>query len=118
MSKSISHSSPIALALLLITLPAHAEQLSDPTRRPDAPSAGPATSAVSGWALQSTRITPRGRSAIINGETVTEGARVGGARVRRIEHARVELDKDGRRFTVTMFDAIGKTPVTLRGRQE
>jgi len=71
-----------------------AEVLKDPTRPPNyQQKAGIAvgTNAAPKWVLTSTLISPARRLATINGQTLSVGERIGGARVLSIEAARVAL---------------------------
>lgn len=108
----------VMAAALLVASTAAAQSLSDPTRRPDAAASLASASGQSGWQLQSTQVSGRGRSAVINGQIVREGQRIADARVLRIEHGQVILDVGGHRTTVSMFAPIGKTPVLKQGSQE
>lgn len=108
----------LALLLLLLAAPVFAQSLSDPTRRPDAPGTVAAVAGDGGWVLQSTRIAGGERLAVVNGQLVREGQRIGNARVLRIEHGKIHLSEDGHRQTVSMFAAIGKTPAPNPGSRE
>jgi MSHA biogenesis protein MshK len=98
------------LCCALLTTPfAGAQGLTDPTRPPAAllPEAAPASDA-SGPALQSILISPTRKLAIINGQTVRPGDKVGDARVVRITENEVVL-RDGRQSqTLKLFPQIQK----------
>lgn len=106
----------LTLILSLVATVAGAQALSDPTRRFD--TALTAAASEGGWVLQSTRIASNQRLAVINGQTVREGERVGNARVLRIDNGQVQLIEDGQRRTLSMFVAIGKTPTSNPGSHE
>lgn len=93
--------------LLLASSGSHGQSLPDPTRHPDAPVITTEATADAGWTLQATRISGNDRSAIINGQSVRVGERIGGARVLSIEHGHVQLDIAGQRRTLAMFAAPG-----------
>ena len=94
------------LGLLLMLMPlavaAADDALRDPFQPPgwNEPTAAADTFDADAWTLEST-LTSNGRQvAIINGESVRVGDRVGGARVEAIERGRVRLDYEGRVFTL------------------
>lgn len=97
--------------LLLVSSGSHGQSLPDPTRHPDAPVIATEATADVGWTLQATRISGNHRNAIINGQNVRIGERIGGARVLSIEHGHVQLDIAGQRRTLTMFAAPGTSPL-------
>ncbi|RRQ22006.1 hypothetical protein [Thiohalobacter thiocyanaticus] len=95
-----------ALAALLtlgagLTLPCGAAALADPTApNPRGQAAGPGGDTGSG--LTWTRVTENRREAVINGIRVTEGDRLGGARILRIRHGAVEIETASGRDTLRL----------------
>jgi len=93
---------------------------------PDDPMRPPATKAMSSTApsgtrqrrealqLNAVRITDQQRSAIINGQRVAEGERVGTARVVSIESASVTLERTGSRFTLNLLPSTFKRPTGVQ----
>ena len=99
----------VALAAALAslgTLAVHA--LEDPTRPPmrlpRPASAQPASDLV----LQSVIISEAGRAALINGELVQLGGRLGNARLVRVGEAEVELLVGDERRTLALFPGVAK----------
>ncbi|MDX5333570.1 MAG: hypothetical protein LPK58_05950 [Gammaproteobacteria bacterium] len=81
------------LGLTLVSIPA-ATQAADEVRDPMRPPAGVAAAApqaATQWTLQSTAVAGGRRSAIINGQVVSVGGRVHGARVLAIQPGSVRL---------------------------
>jgi len=62
------------------------------------------------WKLHSTLIAPDRRIAVINGEQVSEGDSVGGAKVLQIRHSSVLIQTRERNFTLHLFPDIVNTP--------
>lgn len=92
----------LCLALALLASLAAAEPL-DPTRPPPDVAAGRTTPpdaaaarVQTAWRLDSTLVSDFRKVAVINGQRVTEGMRLGGARVARISRHEVLLIADGR----------------------
>lgn len=87
----------IVVVLLAGTTAAGADVLHDPMR-PFAPrTPGEVTRKTeSGYALSAILYSADRRVAVVNGEAVSEGDRVGAARIRRIARGEVELELDGR----------------------
>lgn len=111
----------LAWAPALLALASHvaaAQALPDPTRPPEgvravaSPGAAPEQ-----LVLQSVVIAGARRSALINGQVVSVGTRLGGARVERIGEAEVELTRDGRRETLRLFPAVDKRAASLSDAQ-
>ena len=93
-----------------LSLPAGARtSLNDPTQ-PTGTVAGH-RSPAGHWHLSSTLVGPGRRVAVINGHTLGEGDRLGPARVKRIDHGRVQLNVDGRTLILHLVpqDARRKT---------
>ncbi|MBT8136525.1 MAG: general secretion pathway protein GspB [Gammaproteobacteria bacterium] len=83
---------------LLLSSSAVAEQLFDPMR-PYSRAALPVVAgnkAPAGFALSAIVYSPDRRVAVINGEPVAEGQKIGGATVRSIERGKVQLDYRGK----------------------
>jgi len=88
--------------------------LPDPTRPPSIePSAakgnaGAAQGQRAGMVLQSTLISRDGRSAVINGKTLTEGERIGAAMLVAINPYEVTLSKAGKEIALRLMPSLGK----------
>ncbi len=83
---------PLVVCLLSGALVAPAWALHDPTRPTDPGSYfAPAGDSASPWVLQSILSSPDRRVAVINGTRVSEGARIGGAKVLSIKPTHVVL---------------------------
>lgn len=94
----------LMLHVSLASFPLRAAELIDPTRPPGGAETAPPTRKAatrSGWTLESTLVATDRRVAVINGELVTEGESVGGARV-------VEIRK------LEVLVQTPRGPVTLR----
>jgi hypothetical protein len=100
------------LLLLALAGVAHAQGLPDPTRPPVLVEGEPAaTTAPSG--LQSIIRRDKGRSAaVINGQYVEVGGKVGDARLERIGEDFVVLRSAGGRETMYLTPGIGKKKAT------
>jgi len=104
---SFAFSILVAMLVLVCASPARANvDLPDPTRpgsysaqteRSEIPSAGQ-------FKLHSVLISSTRRVAIINETSVEVGDQVNGATVRRIDKNRVELDKQGTRFSLSLIE--------------
>ena len=101
-----------ALVVLLLggVIPAAAENLSDPTKpwayKPQAAGdAGAAAAAVKTPALSSTMISPERRIAVIDGQIVQEGDRLGSKKVIAIEAGLVRLRGPQGNSTLTLLPA-------------
>ena len=93
---------------------ARAQVLSDPTRPPSGFYAGPGTArageAGSALVLESVLIYPDMRSAIISGEHVSLGQKVGSARLVRVAETEVVLLEGAERRTLRLFPGVDKRP--------
>jgi MSHA biogenesis protein MshK len=102
------------VALYCATPFARAEILADPTRPPNA---APATAgragagATGGSVLQSTFISGGRRFAIISGQTVVIGDRLGDAQIVRISESEVALRQNGAMKTLKLFPELEKRAV-------
>ena len=98
---------PAALAAMLLSAAATAQNLPDPTRPPDAPLAGSDSGASSTRAapqLQSVLVASSGRRvAVINGRTVRVGDKVGEASVAGIADTSVTLRRGKNIETITLY---------------
>lgn len=96
----------------VIGVAAHAaspENLPDPTRPPaslDSPDVAPVV--ASGPVLQSVLIAPGRKVAVISGQSVQVGDRVGDARVARIAEGEAVLVRDGKSQTLKLFPGLEK----------
>lgn len=117
----------LMLSMLLLASVAHAgaqDNFPDPTRPPAAlGGGGVASTAASGPVLQSVLIAPRRKVAVISGETVQVGDRLGDARVTKIAEGEVVLVRGGQTQTLRLFPGIEKQrtkaglPARVHGRQ-
>ena len=116
----------ICSMLLLASVPDVGAQdsLPDPPRPPAALGAGGVDPmAASGPVLQSVLIAPRRKVAVISGETVQVGDRLGDARVAKISEGEVVLVRGGQTQTLRLFPGIEKRhakagfPAKVHGRQ-
>ena len=100
----------LCAAILIAASPAFAvaQPLPDPTLRTSMVRAATATSAPSRWTLQSTLIAADRRVAVINGETVTVGSTINGARVLEINPYGVRLRTAGGAIELTLTGADPK----------
>jgi len=98
----------------LMGLSALAGDLSDPTRPPSRQplrvQKAPVTSPPA-WHLTMTRISPRERVAVVNGQVVRPGDRLKGARVVAVGPEAVVLESHGRRYTVGLVGRAVKRRV-------
>jgi len=100
--------------LMSMSLAVHAESLPDPTRPPANLDGGAtATAQPSGPALQVIRTINGKRSAMISGQEVKSGSRVGDAVVMRIDEDRVLLRGPGGIQTLKLFPEVEKRPVAM-----
>ncbi len=78
--------------------------LRDPTlpANPDMFAAAPAAGAGR-WRLTSTLVAPHRRLAVINGRTVAQGERLGGARILAIRDGEVRVESRGRVITLHLL---------------
>jgi hypothetical protein len=89
------------------------QELSDPTKPPAGfyVGAGPGRPGQNGnLVLQSVLIFPDVRSAIINGEHVSLGEKIGGQRLVRVSETEVVLLDGGIRRTLKLFPGVEKRP--------
>lgn len=102
----------IRLSLVLIGLSGavQAESLPDPTRPPGGMDAAVPTVAPSGLALQVIRTLDGKRMAIISGQAVKVGGKVGDAVVMRIDEDRVVLRGAEGVQTLKLFPDVEKSP--------
>jgi MSHA biogenesis protein MshK len=111
-----------ASALALVAGTACGQSLSDPTRPPAAfhLGTGPARSgeATGGLVLQSVLIFPDARSAIISGEHVLLGQKIGGQRLVKVAETEVVLLNGAARRTLRLFPSVDKRPaMATRGME-
>jgi MSHA biogenesis protein MshK len=108
------------VVLFLASLSALAEPLPDPTRPPPgwAESAPDMAATVSGPILQSVQISAAGRTAIINGQLVRVGQKIGDARVIRISEDEVVLKGGTGMETLSLFPGVQKKPVFAETRAD
>lgn len=92
----MSRHNVVLVALFLTCASVNASEISDPTRPSGSITATTELGSAGVWQLNATRITPTQRTAVINGIKVAEGGDIGGARVLRISHARVQLQSQGK----------------------
>ncbi|MBZ0091197.1 MAG: hypothetical protein K8F27_03120 [Sulfuricellaceae bacterium] len=101
--------------LFLASFSVHGENLPDPTRpafAADTP-ASPAASGAAGEAppepgLQSILLSPGYKAAIINGQQVRVGARIGDAKVMEIRAGEVVLQKKNTREVLKLYPPLEK----------
>jgi len=99
----------LGVLLLLVWLCGHAAAAVDPTRPPAAlATAAQASGAAAPLRLEAIRVQGGTRSAVINGQRVRVGARIGGARVERIDASSVTLSRDGRPERLQLGSAQAK----------
>jgi MSHA biogenesis protein MshK len=97
-------------AAMLGSTPALA-QLSDPTRPPDAVTAGDGAATTGASGVQTVIVRPRGKSvAVINGREVKVGDRIGDKRVLKISETEIVLKGESGREVIKVIPAITKTP--------
>lgn len=98
------------------TLPAYAQELSDPTRPATVVDAAPGAGAQSAAPLlQSILISGTRREAIIGAQLVRVGDRYGDAQVAQIMEDRVVLRNEKGTQTLRLFPGIEKRAVAVRG---
>ncbi len=103
----------LALAGLLAAGAAPALALKDPTRPPGAQPAKAHKAAARKalrWTLGSTLVSPRRRTAVINGRLVGVGETINGARVVEILPSQVRLRREGRDITLVLLKQDVKRP--------
>ena len=100
--------------LMSMSLAVHAENLPDPTRPPVNLDGGATlTAQPSGPALQVIRTINGRRSAMISGQEVKSGSKLGDAVVLRIDEDRVLLRGPDGIQTLKLFPEVEKRPVTV-----
>ncbi len=78
------------------------EELDDPMRPADPPSPAQAPAADPEWILNSTVVSETRRIAIINGQRVSAGSWVDGARVISVRQGRAVIEVDGERREISL----------------
>ena len=102
----------LMLALALAFAPAvFAQGLTDPTRPPTAPLPGGGASDEPTSQLQSILISPNRRLAVINGQTVALGGRVGDATLTQISETGVVLKRGDLLESLPLLPGVAKQPV-------
>ena len=105
---------------LLAPMAAWCQGLSDPTRPPagldTVAISGKSAGAGGGLVLQSVLIAPDIRSAIISGELVQIGEKIGGQRLVRVSETEVVLLEGGVRHTLKLFPGLEKRATSTRSR--
>ncbi len=105
----------IWLSALLFLAPSALAQLSDPTRPPAqmmAPDTGGVAAGPVEAGMQTVIVRRRGKSgAVINGQYVEVGSKLGDKRVTRISESEVVLNGAGGREVIRLIPSIEKTPV-------
>lgn len=109
MAESLMKAVMLAISVA-VAADAAAQTLPDPTRPPASLHAAASTvpSTPASPVLQSVLISPGRKVAVISGETVQVGDRVGDARVVRIAEGEVVLVRDGQPQTLKLFPGIEK----------
>lgn len=97
-----------------------AQALSDPTRPPAGASPGSArtVAASSALVLQSVLIRPAARAAIISGEYVALGQKMGALRLVKVAETEVVLQDGAERRTLKLFPGVNKSPVRSETRSD
>lgn len=98
----------LSLVLSAMTAQAGTENLPDPTRPPNTLTVGDAEPAPSGPELQSILVASNRRVAVINGQTVQVGDKVGDAKVFKISETEVVLKNDKEVRVLKLFPEIEK----------
>lgn len=104
----------VGLAALWLAAGAQAQTLGDPTRPPAGQRgsvAGRPAGDPAGLVLESIIISDTNRSAIISGEHVMLGGRIGQARLVKVSEAAVVLLTGDSRRTLKLFPGVHKRPV-------
>lgn len=106
----------IGLLLFLLAAPAAWAQLPDPTRPPAelmATEAGGAAAAPAESGMQTVIVRRKGKSgAVINGQYVEVGGKLGDKRVIKISESEVVLKGEGGREVIRLIPSVAKTPAT------
>lgn len=103
------------LVLALSALPAAAQALPDPTRPAVGDHVAAGAPAARARVLQSVLVSAGRRVAVIDGQLVPIGGRVGPYRLVRVEADSVVLQGPGGSRTLRLLDDIGKVPVKSAG---
>ena len=103
-----------AFVLLAAAAGSHAQALVDPTRPPNAVAPTDTASEPAANQLQSVLISQGRRIAVINGETVPLGGRIGDATVVRISATEVTLKRGDELEVLGMFSGVEKKSVRKR----
>ena len=107
-----------ATALMLAAAaPALAQPLADPTRPPSDLGTPGAAIAPAGPRLHSVLISPGRRLAVIDGETVSVGGKIGDATVVQISETEVVLKRGEETERLGMFTGIEKRPSRPGGKK-
>jgi len=109
----------VLLALFAGAAPcASAQALVDPTRPPNVVGGEQGVESEPRTELQSVLISRARRVAIINGETVMLGGKVGEARVTKISETEVELTYPDRKEVLKLLDGVARKPIkTARAKR-
>jgi len=110
----------VGLVALGLVAAAQAQGLSDPTRPPPGLRGGAArgTGESSGLVLQSVIISDTRRSAIISGQHVVLGGRIGPARLIKVSEAAVVLLTGDSRRTLKLYPGVQKRAVAVGTSEE
>ena len=92
-----------------------AQALTDPMRPPSVVAGEQGVESEPRTELQSVLISRGRRLAIINGETVMLGGKVGDAKVTRISETEVELTYPDRKEVLKLLDGVARKPVKTAG---
>jgi MSHA biogenesis protein MshK len=105
-------------ALTILSAAAQAQSLTDPTR-PPASLGSTETAAESGWTLQSIIRSNRGKpAAIVNGEYVLLGGKVGDARLIKIGEDYVTLKTETGTETLMLVAGVEKVPTAQNKKRK
>jgi len=105
----------LALAALVFSPAALAQGLSDPTRPPTPMSGADTAVEAGGPQLQSVLISPNRRLAVINGQTVAVGGRVGDATLTQVSETGVVLKRGDLLESVPLLPGVAKQPARVAG---
>lgn len=105
------------VVVALIAPPVLAQPLADPTRPPTDIAAPAVATAPPGPRLSSVLISPGRRLAVVDGETVAVGGKVGDATVVQISETEVVLKRGEETERLTMFSGIEKRPSRPGGKK-
>lgn len=112
----------IGLVMLCMGAGAQAQVLGDPTRPPAGQRGGAGAARASGdpagLVLESVIISDATRSAIISGEHVMLGGRIGQARLVKVSEAAVVLLTGDARRTLKLFPGVQKRPAGAQTNRE